>query len=491
MTPPMKLGKPGEETLSENCLNRISRLPDELLSHILSFLPTRCAVSTSILSTRWRYLFTLTACLSFDDTPCFGHPNRNEIIEATRRFKEFVNKVLDLHRTSPIKKFSLQCRGNYDYSDLNRWISTAVQKSVQELHFKLTGQVNRLTDGFYTSETLVSLKIACFDYYVVQIPLSARLPKLKILHLDRIIFFDFKSMERLFSCCEVLEELTLKYCLCEKHGHATHRTGALKVLTIDKCSFMLGTFEIDAPNLAYLTSSSNIGVKIVPSWKDSCSLVKAELTFKHDDDFDTNEDSAGYDRELLRAAAYKTTKLSFEMESFQILLKLADDEQMPDFNSLSRLHLDSCTADSWKYVTSLLDKSPQLETVIFDPGFHCCQCAGRRYLGQCYYVHDHDSPWPSDVLVPFSCHAKVIEVHDFCGHTGSLSLMGHLLRNARVLKKLIVFTTCSFNLEEEMKISNDLLMLPRASVDCCVEINKGSDDDNMPNFYAMSWVELP
>ncbi|KAK9706672.1 hypothetical protein RND81_07G143600 [Saponaria officinalis] len=159
----------------------------------------------------------------------------------------------------------------------------------------------------------------------------------------------------------------------------------------------------------------------------------------------------------------------------QILLKLGDSEQMPDFHSLSRLHLGSCTNDSWKYVTSLLDKSPRLETVIFDPGFHCCQCNGRRFSGHCYYVHDHDSPRPSDVLVPFSCHAKVIEINDFCEHTGSLSLMGHLLRNARVLKKLIVLITCNFNLEVEMKISNDLLMLPRASTDCCFEIIKSSD----------------
>ncbi|KAK9706667.1 hypothetical protein RND81_07G143300 [Saponaria officinalis] len=461
MKPPMKLGKPGEEALSENCLDRISRLPDELLSNILSFLPTRCAVSTSILSTRWRYLFTLTTCLSFDDAPFLGHRYGNGIIEAcpaTRRFKEFVDKVLGLHRISPIKKLSLQCRGIYDYSDLNRWVSTAVQKGVQELHFKLAGRVNP----------------------------AWLLPKLKILHLERILFFDFNSMERLFSICELLEELTLKYCLCDKRGHATLRTGVLKVLTIDECSFVQGTFEIDAPNLVYLTFCSNTGVKIVPSWKDSCSLVKAELTFRHctDYSFYTNNDPAGYDRELLRAAAYKTTKLSFEMESFQILLKLGDSEQMPDFHSLSRLHLDSCTADSWKYVTSLLNKSPRLETVIFDPGFHCCQCAGGRYVGHCYYVNDHDSPWPSDVLVPFSCHAKVIEVHDFCEHTGSLSLMGHLLRNARVLKKLIVFIRCSFNLEVEMKISNDLLMLPRASTDCCLEIIKGSD--TMPYFYAMS-----
>ncbi|KAH9618180.1 hypothetical protein KSS87_015639 [Heliosperma pusillum] len=139
----------------------------------------------------------------------------------------------------------------------------------------------------------------------------------------------------------------------------------------------------------------------------------------------------------------------------QFLLTREDDEVMPDFPNLSRLHLCYFPYDSWKDVTSLLDKSPQLKTVIFEQGLH-------RY---CRPV----SP-PSESLTPFSCHAEVIVVRNFCGHEFSLLLLGHLLRNASVLKKLTVHKRRSDKVEKLVQIRKDLLMLPRASSDCCIEL---------------------
>ncbi|XP_074305278.1 F-box protein At4g22280-like [Silene latifolia] len=466
-----KLGKHVEDPISGDCWDKISSLPDELLGHILSFLPTKGAVSTSILSTRWRYLFTLTSCLSFDDAPCFHYVEENERIEATQRFKDFVNKTLELHQISPIKKFSLLCRDE-DNSDLNRWLSIALRKDVQELHYEPPDSVHCVPDGFFSCETLLKLKMIGHGYNKFEIPLSAWLPKLKILHLDRIMFTDFDSMERLFSSCELLEELTLKACDCDSDGHVIYHGGLLRVLTIERCSYSFGTFEIDAPHLAYLSYSSNIGVKIVPSWKSSGSFIKARLIFKcsayDDDESDTNEDSVEYERELLKAAAYKVTELCFEMDSVEVLLKLDDDEQMPDFSNLTRLELDNFPYTAWEYVTSLLDKSPQLETLIFEKGFRCCSCPN-HYCEEdddCYC----DSLSPSDIpLDPFSCQAQVIEVHEFCTHKGSLSLTGHLLKNASVLKRLILHTPYDDD-DFDLKISQELLMLPRASKDCCLEM---------------------
>ncbi|KAK9733884.1 hypothetical protein RND81_04G098700 [Saponaria officinalis] len=318
MRRPRKRGKHVEDPISGNCLDRISSLPDKLLGHVLSFLPTRLAVITSILSTRWRYLFTLTTCLSFDDQISYVDQEPNEIIEATRCFNEFVDKVVKLHQISPIKKFSLVCHGTYDKSDLNRWLTNALQKGVQELSYERYGSIDRVSDhdSLFMCETLVSLKMKDPGYNTIKFPQSARLPKLKILHLDWILFFDFNSMEKLFSGCQLLEELTLKCCGCHTDGHAFHRTEILKVLTVKSCNFTWGTFEIDAPNLVYLRYSSSTGVRIFPSWKSSCSFDKAKLHL----DYNYDKDSVKYDRELLKAAAYKVTKLRFMNNSVQVYL---------------------------------------------------------------------------------------------------------------------------------------------------------------------------
>ncbi|XP_074271622.1 F-box/LRR-repeat protein At3g59200-like [Silene latifolia] len=196
-----------------SCSDRISSLPDELLAHMLSFLPTRCAVGT----TRWRHFFTLSTFLSFDDTPCFdGGPYvprfgclKNIDPVQKRRFRKFVEKVLELLQIVPIKKFSLVCHGDYDKSDINAWVSYAVQKGVQDLDYQVNVQVDHEPpNDIFMCETLVGLKMIGIGDYFLKIPLSACFPRLKILYLEDVSILYNDSVERLFSGCELLQELT-------------------------------------------------------------------------------------------------------------------------------------------------------------------------------------------------------------------------------------------------------------------------------------------
>ncbi|CAG7906941.1 unnamed protein product, partial [Brassica rapa] len=80
-------------------MDRISNLPDELLCHVLSFLPTKNAALTSVLSKRWLNLWKLVPNLDIDDS----------LKEIRQSFIDFVDRVLAMQGDSPINNFALKC----------------------------------------------------------------------------------------------------------------------------------------------------------------------------------------------------------------------------------------------------------------------------------------------------------------------------------------------------------------------------------------------
>ncbi|KAL5721907.1 hypothetical protein ACHQM5_005492 [Ranunculus cassubicifolius] len=103
--------------------DRLSNLPDPILHQILSFLgDMKQVIPTSLLSKRWRYLWTSLPFLFFQ---C-----------SYENFSDFVYRVLLLRDNSTIQTFSLkhstqECRSN----DLESWIRTAVCRNVQNMHY--------------------------------------------------------------------------------------------------------------------------------------------------------------------------------------------------------------------------------------------------------------------------------------------------------------------------------------------------------------------
>lgn len=79
-----------------NCSGRsLSELPDHVLLHIISFLPTKEAIRTSILSKRWEYIWTSIPKLYFVQ----GHTKMVD-------FMNFVGRAFLRRRSSDITKYS-------------------------------------------------------------------------------------------------------------------------------------------------------------------------------------------------------------------------------------------------------------------------------------------------------------------------------------------------------------------------------------------------
>lgn len=110
--------------ISDQRVSVLSSLPDSILVHILSFLETKYAVRTSILSTRWKHLWASVQNLNFvlsdnvDPVPM-------------RSFMNFSDRVIHLHDSPCIRKFVLKSNRSGSQIDLHRlrsWISVVLKR---------------------------------------------------------------------------------------------------------------------------------------------------------------------------------------------------------------------------------------------------------------------------------------------------------------------------------------------------------------------------
>lgn len=162
---------------SKSC-DRLSELPDSLISHILGLLPMRYVVRTSILSKRWKNLWTTVPCLSFD----------NHRDEAADRVRNFVNRALMFWRGTKIRKFKIDFWSSVVpllFSDIDLWVRFAMENEAQELCVHLGGyykdELLWVPHYLYSSSSLQVLSLKCFN---IQVNGNVQWNHLKSLSID-------------------------------------------------------------------------------------------------------------------------------------------------------------------------------------------------------------------------------------------------------------------------------------------------------------------
>ena len=215
-------------------VDRISDLPDSLICHILSFLPTKHAVATAILATRWKQLWTMVPTLDFGED-------------------DFVFRVLALRKPFPVKKFRLVLRRvDVNQSHVLTWVSYAIEHGVQELHLLVKrNRTCELPRSLFSCESLEVLELK--GLIVLDCPPSVHLPNLKHLYLRKIEYANDDSFHRLLTGSPNLLRL---HVLNEPYDNVNlvFNNPKLEYLNIDNQveDPRFGKLQINAPNLKFL-----------------------------------------------------------------------------------------------------------------------------------------------------------------------------------------------------------------------------------------------
>ncbi|XP_026442377.1 F-box/FBD/LRR-repeat protein At1g51370-like [Papaver somniferum] len=204
--------------------DRISELPEHLIHHIFSFLDI---VSTSILSTKWRYLWTSTPIIDL----CVS--GMVEVIP----YMIFVDGVLFFRRgddSPPIKKFCLYSDYSFDQSRVYRCISTVLEHKVEEIVLRDDADII-LPPCLFTCESILRLSVELEDEH---------------------------SIPKLLCNSAILEELDLVVLYGSVAPYLCIHSQNLKRLIINTAEHDLDV-QINAPNVQLLKFRSTIGKDFV------------------------------------------------------------------------------------------------------------------------------------------------------------------------------------------------------------------------------------
>ncbi|XP_010445939.1 PREDICTED: putative FBD-associated F-box protein At5g53635 [Camelina sativa] len=419
--------------------DRISQLPDPLICHILSHLPLKDSVKTSVLSTRWRSLWLWLPRL---DLARSKFPNSDA-------FMSFGDRFFHSNRVSCIHKLNLTMSYGNVNPHFTSWIDAAVKRNVQYLQVRYAYEMPL---SLYTCETVVSLKM-CW----VALPSAefVSLPCLKILHLDYMRYPNETTFERLVSSSPVLEELELGLV---NSGAKVFRvlSTSLKRLTIS-IRFSVGDtgFLIDAPRLRFLSIHDNLPKSFIITSMDSNVKLDLDLSpalFSEEADVLSRRNSF----HSFLPQISKIRDMFIHLGTFELLCEYSKLEPLPQFGYMSCLQVELYYSHV-KWLPTFLGSFPNLKSLIL----------------VCYNADRVEMPFDEMNQVDLStmpqCLLSSLEFVDFkvkvSGLAAEMKLVRYFLENAAVLKKLTLpWHYDAIQIQDDLV--KKLLNIPRRSAEC-------------------------
>ncbi|XP_010495216.1 PREDICTED: putative FBD-associated F-box protein At5g53635 [Camelina sativa] len=450
-----------KQACSKGKEDRISQLPDPLICHILSHLPLKEAVKTSVISTRWRSLWLWLPRL---ELTCWKFPNSNA-------FMSFGDTFLDSNRVSYID--NLKVTIDKDASHLTSWIDAAVKRKVKHIDLSChrLNSCPELPTSTYTCETLVSLKLDRADLANAKIVF---LPCLKTLHLESISYPNEAIFERLVSSCPVLEELVMdvKSVFDDNAIHFRVFSRSLKKLKINirKCRYSsissCSGVVIDAPLLRFLSINDDLSESLVVINK---MHPDAKLDISSSFDFGLNffgpfaklDISTFFDiskRNSIRGFLSQISKvkdMKICRDTVKLIYHYSKLESLPQFGYLSCLNATILYSEL-KELLTFLNSCPNLKSLIL-VCYGSCDAMPFEEINQISLSYKPE------------CLLSSLEFIDFefrCGgYVPLMKIVRYFLENTAILKKLTLrLANCPIRVKSTVK--EELHRMSRCSSEC-------------------------
>ncbi|KAF5466490.1 hypothetical protein F2P56_016410 [Juglans regia] len=240
-------------------MDRISELPEPILQQILSLLPMKQGLQTSVLSKRWRHVWTNFPVLEFDRTFFDAKisnrsDTRESIPERQRKIDElfnFVEQTLLIHRNlKGIRRFTLEISFHDPElaSLFDRWIGYLLESNVYELKLGIlvlrNGEWYNLPGAVLAAKSVTMLTLS---YCKLRLPYS----DIKLLSLKKLslvdVYIEDEIFQNLVARCPMIEDMNLSGCCGLKSFEVF---GLLKLKSVEvKNNRELEKVEMQALNL--------------------------------------------------------------------------------------------------------------------------------------------------------------------------------------------------------------------------------------------------
>jgi hypothetical protein len=253
--------------------DRLSSLPKIILHHILSKLPEKDRVRTSVLSKAWLDTWYTSPILSFltnqiirmSSRPMEDSVRKRKILE----FGNYVKRRMLMFRDQSlaIKEFKLNLNGfvlSYMSKDVDIWLKLACECGVEVIKYSqqvLAGreQYHVLPISVIEAKSLIKLVLSGhIKIDPIFMNHSINFSSLRVLSLRHVLLGDEHAINHLISFCHLIEHITMNFCVVlnsdggPRHLMSLSISGLQKLKSVDVSGIKYVSIEASSlENLCY------------------------------------------------------------------------------------------------------------------------------------------------------------------------------------------------------------------------------------------------